>query len=98
MRRLWTELRATPFPGGRSRDPRLHEIALYDAWLAPLVEAALVRGGRLTVSHAAMLEQRRQEGNRALWSAAAEVGEGTRTYVARLLNIEEELGRLPMDE
>jgi hypothetical protein len=45
-----------------------------------------------------MLEQRRQEGNRALWSAASEAGEGTRTYVARLLNIEEELGRLPMDE
>jgi hypothetical protein len=45
-----------------------------------------------------MLEQRRREGNRALWIAASEMGEGTRSYVAKLLTIEEELGRLPIDE
>jgi hypothetical protein len=62
------------------------------------VAAALERDGRLSALHAAMLEQRREEGNRALWSAASEAGEATRSYVAKLLTIEEELNHLPIDE
>ena len=60
--------------------------------------AALERGGRLSAHHAGMLETRRQEGNRALWRAAGERGEVTRSYVAKLLTIEEELSRLPIDD
>ena len=55
------------------------------------------RGGKLSRHHAGMLETRRQEGNRALWRAAGERGEATRSYVAKLLTIEEELGKLPID-
>jgi hypothetical protein len=44
-----------------------------------------------------MLEQRRKEGNQALWAAAGEAGEPARSCVARLLRIEEALGSLPLD-
>ena len=86
-----------PFPGGRSSDPHLHEIALYDAWLEPIVTAALARDGRLSAAHRAMLRQRREEGNQALWAAAGEAGRAARSHVARLLRIEEELETLPLD-
>ncbi|MDQ6691454.1 MAG: hypothetical protein M3Z13_01680, partial [Candidatus Dormibacteraeota bacterium] len=94
----WIELRATPFPGGRSADARLHEIALFDAWLQPIVEASLARAGRLSPSHREMLEQRRLEGNRELWAAAGELGGPARSYFAKLVGIEEALGKLPLDQ
>ena len=59
--------------------------------------AALARGGRLTAAHAEMLEQRREEGNQALWAAAGEAGDSARSHFARLLRIEEALGHLPLD-
>ena len=44
-----------------------------------------------------MLEQRRVEGNQALWAAAGAAGDSTRSYFARLLRIEEALTDLPLD-
>ena len=72
-------------------------MALYDAWLEPLVESALSADGRLSELHASMLEQRRSEGNQALWAAASELNEPARAYLVRLLRIEEALHSLPVD-
>jgi len=44
-----------------------------------------------------MLEAREAEGNQTLWSLAAELGEPVRSYVARLMAIQEMLGSLPPD-
>jgi hypothetical protein len=44
-----------------------------------------------------MLRQRHDEGNQALWAAAGEAGHAARSYVARLLRIEEVLETLPLD-
>ncbi|HKF15657.1 MAG TPA: hypothetical protein VKF14_00415 [Candidatus Dormibacteraeota bacterium] len=61
------------------------------------MEAALARGGRVISSHRSMLEAREAEGNQTLWSLAAELGEPVRSYVARLMAIQEMLGSLPPD-
>jgi hypothetical protein len=61
------------------------------------VSAALAGEGRLSTAYGEMLQQRREEGNQALWAAAGEVGESARSHVARLLRIEEALGSLPLD-
>lgn len=58
---------------------------------------ALERNGTLSAAHSEMLDQRRKEGNQALWAAAGEAGEPARSYVAGLLRIEEALGSLPLD-
>ena len=70
-------------------------MALYESWLGSIVEAALARGGRLASAHRSMLEAREAEGNQALWSLAAELGEPVRSYVARLMAIQDMLGTLP---
>jgi hypothetical protein len=70
-------------------------VALYESWLGSIVEAALARGGRLAPAHRSMLEAREAEGNQALWSLAAELGEPVRSYVARLMAIQDMLGTLP---
>lgn len=98
LRRLWDEHRHVPFPASDTSDPRLQELALYESWVGGVVEAALSRGGTLTRVHRLMLEVREREGNRALWGAAAELGEPVRSYVARLLAIEELLASLPVDQ
>jgi hypothetical protein len=95
LRRLWDAHRKDAFPAPGTADPRLQEVALYESWLGSIVEVALAQGGRLGASHAAMLEARRAEGSPALWSAAAELGEPVRSYVARLMTIEDVLGSLP---
>ncbi len=69
------------------------ELALYESWLRSLVEAALDHG-ELTPPQASMLERRRTEGTRQLWLAAAERGEPFRSYLARLLAMEDLLARL----
>lgn len=97
LQKLWAEHRRTPFPAadaGRTRE--LQEIALYESWLGSIVSATLRRGGQLAPAHSAMLEARRAEGNRALWAAAAGQPEHVRSYVARLLALEEILVRLPV--
>jgi hypothetical protein len=44
-----------------------------------------------------MLEQRRAEGNQALWAAAAGQPDHVRAYAARLMAIEDLLATLPHD-
>jgi hypothetical protein len=97
LKRLWEAHRKDAFPAAGTKDPRLQEVALYESWLGSIVEAALARGGRLAHSHAGMLEARRAESSPALWSAAAELGEPVRSYVARLMTIEDVLGSLPQE-
>lgn len=75
----------------------MQEIALYESWLGGIVEVALARGGRLGAGHAQMVDQRHAEGNRELWSAAAELGEPARSYVARLIAIEALVSALPSE-
>jgi hypothetical protein len=94
LRRLWDEHVHRPFPG-TGNDPRLQEVALYASWLGSMVEVALREGG-LDANRAAMLETRRAEGNRVLFRAGGELGEPVRSYVARLLAIEDLLAELPV--
>jgi len=84
----------TPFPS-TSNDPRVQEVALYSSWLGGIVEAVVQRGD-LDPQHAEMLKVRRQEGNQALFRASGELGEPVRSYVARLLALEEILSSLPV--
>jgi hypothetical protein len=93
LRRLWEEHTRRPFPtdGG---GPREQEVALYSTWLGSMVEVALSRGG-LDPDHVAMLATRRAEGNQGLFRAAAELGDPVRSYVARLITIEDILSGLP---
>ncbi|MHB8612766.1 MAG: hypothetical protein ACYDAL_10105 [Candidatus Dormibacteraceae bacterium] len=94
LRRLWDEHVHRPFPG-TGTDPRLQEVALYSSWLGSIVEVVL-REGRLDPNHAEMLETRRAEGNQVLFRAGGELGEPVRSYVARLIAIEDLLAQLPV--
>ena len=80
-----------------AQSPALQEIALYDSWLGPIVEAAIARGGRLAAPHVPMLEARRAEGNQGLWAAAAGQPDHVRAYAARLMAIEDLLAALPAE-
>ena len=94
LRRLWEEHVHRPFPGNGT-DPRLQEVALYSSWLGSIVEVAL-RAGTLEPNHAEMLRTRRLEGNQALFRAGGELGEPVRSYVARMIAIEDLLAQLPV--
>jgi hypothetical protein len=94
LRRLWDEHVHRPFPG-TGADPRLQEVALYSSWLGSIVEAALLQGG-LDPNHRQMLKTRRAEGNQALFRAGGELGEPVRSYVARMIAIEDLLAELPV--
>ncbi len=94
LRRLWNEHIHTPSPVGGS-DPREQEVALYASWIGSMVEVALARGS-LDRNLAKMLETRRAEGNQKVFLAAGELGESVRSYVARLIAIEELLAQLPI--
>ena len=96
LRRLWDEIRHSPFPAAANEEPEVQELALYESWLGSIVEAVLAEGGELAPAHARLLEVRREEGNRPLWQAAGELGDTGRAYVARLLAIEDLLGKLPL--
>jgi hypothetical protein len=95
LRRLWDEHihRPVPITGD---DPPSQEVALYAAWLGAMVEVALRHGG-LDRPHVDMLEVRRAEGNRELFRASGELGDPVRSYVARLIAIEDILVSLPVD-
>ena len=95
LRRLWDEHIHRPFPGSGS-DPRLQEVALYSSWLGSIVEVALEQDGVLDPNHAEMLKTRRAEGNQELFRAGGELGEPVRSYVARLITIEDLLAQLPI--
>ncbi|HXC77135.1 MAG TPA: hypothetical protein VNU19_08780 [Candidatus Acidoferrum sp.] len=94
LRRLWDEHTHQPFPA-TGNDPRVQEVALYSSWLGSMVEAALGRG-TLDAEHAQMLKVRRAEGNQGLFRASGELGEPVRSYVARLITIEDVLSGLPI--
>jgi len=91
---LWDEHIHSPFPA-TGTDPRVQEVALYSSWLGGIVESALPRG-ELDPQHAEMLRVRRAEGNQALFRASGELGEPVRSFVARLLALEEILSTLPV--
>ena len=93
VRRLWDEHVHRPFPG-TGTDRRLQELALYASWLGSMVEVALREGG-LDANHAEMLKTRRAEGNQVLFRAGGELGEPVRSYMARLMAIEDLLAELP---
>ena len=94
LRRLWDEHVHRPFPG-TGNDPRLQEVALYSSWLGSIVEVALLEGA-LDPNHAEMLKTRRAEGNQVLFRAGGELGEPVRSYIARLITIEDLLAELPV--
>ena len=94
LRRLWDEHVHRPFPTD-GNDPRVQEVALYASWLGSMVEVAL-RSGSFDAEHAQMLKIRRAEGNQGLFRASGELGEPVRSYVARLIAIEEILSGLPV--
>src|SRR5207248_11001 len=71
LRRLWDEHRRDAFPAAGTGDARLQEVALYESWLAGIVEPALASGGRLSPAHRRLLEVRRAEADPALWSLSA---------------------------
>jgi hypothetical protein len=64
--------------------------------MGSMVESALARGG-LDPEHEAMLKVRRAEGNRELFRAGGELGDPVRSYVARLIAMEDILVSLPVD-
>jgi len=94
LRRLWDEHIHAPSPVG-GRDPREQEVALYASWVGSMVEVAL-RRGELDANLGKMLETRRSEGNARVFRAAGELGEPVRSYVARLIAIEDLLAELPV--
>ena len=94
LRRLWDQHVHSPSPVGGS-DPREQEVALYASWIGSVVEVALRRGS-LDRDLATMLETRRVEGNERVFRAAGDLGEPVRSYVARLIAIEDLLAELPV--
>ncbi|HKW59987.1 MAG TPA: hypothetical protein VJR46_09580 [Candidatus Dormibacteraeota bacterium] len=94
LRKLWDEHTHTLAPV-TGPDPRQQEVALYASWIGSIVEAALRRGS-LDRNRASMLVQRRMEGNERLFRAAGELGEPVRSYVARLIALEDLLAELPV--
>ncbi|MDQ6879568.1 MAG: hypothetical protein M3082_18090 [Candidatus Dormibacteraeota bacterium] len=94
LRRLWDDHTHRPFPTNDD-DSRVQEVALYASWLGSMVEVAL-RNGTLNAEHAQMLKVRRAEGNQVLFRASADLGEPVRSYVARLITIEDILSGLPV--
>ena len=87
LRRLWSEHVHRPFPD-LGNDPRIQEVALYASWVGSMVEVALLRGG-LDPNRAGMMKTRRAEGNARIFRVGGEMGEPVRSYVARLLALEE---------
>jgi hypothetical protein len=91
---LWDEHIHSPSPVG-ARDSREQEVALYASWVGSIVEVALSRGS-LDANLKKMLDTRRAEGNERVFRAAGELGDPVRSYVARLIAIEDLLAQLPM--
>ena len=69
-------------------------MALYASWVGSIVEVAL-RSGSLDPNLRKMLDARRAEGNERVFRAAGDLGEPVRSYVARLIAIEDLLAQLP---
>jgi hypothetical protein len=69
---------------------------LYASWIGSMVEVALRRGS-LDPNLATMLATRRAEGNERVFRAAGDLGEPVRSYVARLITIEDLLAQLALE-
>ena len=69
---------------------------MYASWIGSMVEVAL-RRGRLGPNLATMLATRRAEGNERVFRAAGDLGEPVRSYVARLITIEDLLAQLRLE-
>jgi len=95
LRVLWGEHTHSPAPGTGS-DSRRQEVALYASWVGSMVEVALRRGS-LDSNLGKMLATRRAEGNERVFRAAGDLGEPVRSYVARLIAIEDLLAELPIE-
>jgi hypothetical protein len=95
LRVLWDDHARRPFPAVGT-DPRIQEVALYASWIGSMVEVAL-RQGALDPNQAVMLKTRRAEGNEGLFRVAGELGEPVRSYLARLIAIEDLLAQLPIE-
>jgi hypothetical protein len=91
---LWDEHIHAPSPVG-TRDSREQEVALYAAWVGSVVEVAISRGS-LDANLRKMLDTRRAEGNERVFRAAGDLGESVRSYVARLIAIEDLLAQFPV--
>lgn len=94
LRRLWDEHVRRPFPASGD-DPQVQEVALYSSWLGSIAEVAL-RQGTIDANHAEMLTTRRAEGNQVLFRVSGDLGEPVRSYVARLIAIEDLLAEFPV--
>lgn len=94
LRRLWNEHIHTPSPANGD-DPREQEVALYASWVGSMVEVALAHRS-LDRNLRTMLLTRQAEGNERVFRAAGELGEPVRSYVARLIAIENLLAELPI--
>jgi hypothetical protein len=94
LRRLW-DIHIHSLSPVAGSDPRDQEVALYASWIGSMVEVALRRGS-LDRNRATMLATRRAEGNERLFRAAGEMGDSVRSYVARLIAIEDLLAQLPV--
>jgi hypothetical protein len=97
LRRLWDLVKRGSLPELAGRERALQELALYQSWLGSIAESAIESGGKLADEHRKLLEIRQQEGNRSLWSAAGDLGESARLHLARLLAVEDLLGKLPVE-
>jgi hypothetical protein len=91
---LWNEHIHTLSPVG-TRDSREQEVALYASWVGSVVEVAISRGS-LDANLRKMLDVRRAEGNERVFRAAGDLGESVRSYVARLIAIEDLLAQFPV--
>jgi hypothetical protein len=91
---LWNEHIHSPSPVA-GKDAREQEVALYASWVGSMVEVALARGS-LDVNRRKMIDTRRAEGNERVFRAAGDLGEPVRSYVARLIAIEDLLAQLPV--
>jgi hypothetical protein len=94
LQRLWTEHVHQPVPAADA-DPRVQEVVLYATWVGSMVEVALSRGS-LDANRSLMLKTRRAEGNQPLFRAGAELGEPLRSYLARVIAMEDLLAALPV--
>lgn len=83
---------ASPVGG---KDPREQEVALYASWVGSIVEVALQRGS-IDANLRKMVDVRHAEGNQRVFRAAGELGDPVRSYVARLIAIEDLLAQLPV--
>lgn len=91
---LWDEHVHSPSPVA-GHEPHQQEVALYASWVGSMVEVALRRGS-LDPNLRKMLDTRRAEGNQRVFRAAGELGEPVRSYVARLIAMEDLLAQLPV--